>query len=104
MNNKLTTSLSYLTTILTPTFLLGLGLRILLTPLFYNIEYRMPYFPADQYGMTNEERLGWAPFAIDYLINDADISYLAKLTFVFFDIIIQRLAQHFGVRWCHNNS
>lgn len=81
MNTKLTTTLSYLTTILTPIFLLGLGLRILLTPLFYNIEYRMPYFPPDQYGFTLEDRLGWAPFAIDYLINDADIYYLARLTF-----------------------
>ena len=81
MNSKLTTTLSYLTTLLTPIFLLGLGLRILLTPLFYNIEYRMPYFPEDQYGMTQEERLYWAPFAIDYLVNNADISYLARLTF-----------------------
>ena len=81
MNSKLTTTLSYLTTILTPIFLLGLGLRILLTPLFYNIEYRMPYFPEDPFGMTQEERLHWAPFAIDYLINDADISYLGDLTF-----------------------
>ena len=78
---KLTSTLSYLATLLTPIFLLGLGLRILLTPLFYNVEYRMPYFPPDQYGMTNEDRLHWAPFAIDYLLNDADISYLGELTF-----------------------
>jgi integral membrane protein (TIGR01906 family) len=81
MTTKLTTTLSYLTTLLTPIFLLGLGLRILLTPLFYNLEYRMPYFPEDQYGMTQEERLHWAPFAINYLINDADIPYLGDLTF-----------------------
>jgi len=81
MNMKLSTFLSYLTTLITPIFLLGLGLRILLTPLFYNIEYRMPYFPEDNYGMTQEERLQWAPFAINYLINDAGISYLGDLTF-----------------------
>jgi integral membrane protein (TIGR01906 family) len=81
MNLKLTTLFSYLTTLLTPIFLLGLGLRILLTPLFYNFEYRMPYFPPDQYGFTMEDRLHWAPYAVDYLLNDADISYLGDLTF-----------------------
>jgi len=81
MPQKLQSALSYLTTLLTPIFLLGLGLRILLTPLFYNIEYRMPYFPEDNYGMTQAERLHWAPFAINYLINDADISYLGDLNF-----------------------
>ena len=81
MNKKLSSLLSYLTTLLTPIVLLGLGLRILLTPLFYNVEYRMPYFPPDQYGFTMEERLHWASYAVDYLINNADISYLGDLTF-----------------------
>jgi integral membrane protein (TIGR01906 family) len=81
MNNKLSSILSFPVTLLTPLFLLGLGLRILLTPLFYNVEYRMPYFPADQYGFTQEDRLRWAPYAVDYLLNDADISYLGDLIF-----------------------
>ena len=81
MNTKITTSLSWLTTLLTPLFLLGLGVRILLSPLFYNIEYRMPYFPSDDYGFTLEDRLRHAPYVIDYLLNDADISYLGDLTF-----------------------
>jgi integral membrane protein (TIGR01906 family) len=81
MNTKPTIALSYFTTLLTPIFLLGLGLRILLTPIFYNLEYRMPYFPEDPYGMTQAERLHLAPYAVDYLLNDADISYLGDLTF-----------------------
>jgi integral membrane protein (TIGR01906 family) len=81
MNNKLSSFLSYLTALLTPIFLLGLGLRLLLTPLFYNVEYRMPYFPPDTYGFTLEDRLRWAPYAIDYLLNNADISYLGDLAF-----------------------
>lgn len=72
---------SWLITLLTPIFLIGLALRILLTPLFYNIEYRMPYFPPDSYGFTTEDRLRWAPYAVNYLINDADVSYLGDLTF-----------------------
>ena len=81
MSNRLTLILSWLVTLLTPIFLLGLGLRLLLTPLFYNIEYRMPYFPPDPYGFTQEDRLRWAPYAVDYLLNNADISYLGNLTF-----------------------
>jgi integral membrane protein (TIGR01906 family) len=81
LNTKLSTPLSYLTTLLTPILLLGLGLRILLTPLFYNVEYRMPYFPPDPYGFTTQDRLHWASYAVDYLINSADISYLGDLTF-----------------------
>lgn len=72
---------SYLISLLTPLALIGLALRILLTPIFYTIEYNMPYFPADEYGFTKEDRLKWAPFAVDYLINNADISYLGDLKF-----------------------
>jgi integral membrane protein (TIGR01906 family) len=81
MNPKLTKFLSTLTTLLTPIVLLGLGLRILLTPVFYNVEYRLPWFPPDNYGFTMEDRLHWAPYAIKYLLNDANISYLGDLTF-----------------------
>jgi len=73
MNTKLTKPLSYLIILLTPIFLLGLGLRILLTPLFYNVEYRMPYFPPDSYGFTREDRLHWASYAVDYLLGRPDV-------------------------------
>jgi integral membrane protein (TIGR01906 family) len=81
MNPKLTSLLSYITTLLTPIFLLVLGLRILLTPIFYNIEYRLPWFPSDPYGFSQEDRLKLAPYAVDYLLNNVDISYLGDLTF-----------------------
>lgn len=67
--------------LLTPLVLIGLSLRILLTPLFYSIEYHMPYFPADEYGFNTADRMTWATYAVDYLVNDADISYLGELTF-----------------------
>ena len=41
----------------------------------------MPYFPADDYGFTKQDRLHWAPYAVDYLVNRADISYLGDLKF-----------------------
>src|SRR5690606_16477506 len=75
------TLLSSLVALLIPVALIGLGLRLLLTPLFLQIEYNMPYFPADEYGFTKQDRLKWAPYALDYLTNSEDISYLGNLTF-----------------------
>jgi integral membrane protein (TIGR01906 family) len=71
----------FLTSLLTPIILLGFALRLLLTPLFLQVEYRMPGFPADEYGFTREDRLRWAPYALDYLTNREEISYLADLKF-----------------------
>lgn len=73
--------LSWMVALLVPLALIGLGLRILLTPLFYRLEYSMPYFPPDEYGFTKEDRLRWAPYAVDYLLNDENISYLGDLRF-----------------------
>ena len=73
--------LSYLTSLLVPVALIGTALRILLSPIFINIEYRMPYFPVDEYGFTQQDRLHWAPFALKYLVNGSDISYLGDLKF-----------------------
>jgi integral membrane protein (TIGR01906 family) len=71
----------WLIALLVPLALIGLALRILLTPAFYIFEYNMPYFPVDQYGFTKVDRLHWAPHAVDYLLNDSDISYLGDLKF-----------------------
>ncbi len=73
--------ISITTSILTPLVLLGFALRLLLSPLFLQVEYHMPGFPVDEYGLTIEDRLRWAPYAVDYLINDAGIEYLAALQF-----------------------
>jgi len=73
--------LSWLVTILIPMALLGLAIRVLLLPVFYQIEYNMPYFPPDEYGFTKADRLKWAPYAVNYLINSADIFYLGDLKF-----------------------
>jgi len=80
MINKFTI-LSWLVTIFIPLALIGLAIRVLLSPLFYNIEYNMPYFPADEYGFTKQDRLKWAPYAVNYLVNNADVSYLGDLKF-----------------------
>lgn len=75
------TILAWLVTLFVPIALVGLGLRVLLTPLFLQIEYNMPYFPPDDFGFTKADRLHWAPYALNFLTNSADISYLADLKF-----------------------
>jgi integral membrane protein (TIGR01906 family) len=73
--------LSHIVSLVTPLVLLGLALRILLTPLYYSVEYNMPYFPTDEYGFTKEERLKWAKPSVEYLVNGAGISHLGDLKF-----------------------
>ncbi|MEZ0396385.1 MAG: TIGR01906 family membrane protein [Anaerolineales bacterium] len=66
---------------LTPPALVFLALRLLLTPVFLQIEYRLPGFPPDAYGFTFEERLHYARLSLEYLLNDADITFLGDLEF-----------------------
>jgi integral membrane protein (TIGR01906 family) len=73
--------LAWLITIFVPFALTFLGLRLLLTPTFPQVEYRTPGFPADDYGFTLQDRLHWSTISIDYLVNNADISFLGNLTF-----------------------
>jgi len=72
---------SLLTSLLTPLVLLGLALRLLLSPLFLQVEYSMPGFPTDEYGFTRADRLHWAPYALAYLTNDKGTEFLADLRF-----------------------
>ena len=74
MKNLLFSVTAWLVALLVPFALMGLGVRVLLTPLFLQIEYNMPYFPPDEYGFTKEDRLRWAPYLWDYAINNAGIS------------------------------
>lgn len=71
----------WLVFILIPLFLIMTSVRILVNPKFPEFEYSMPGFPTDSYGLSDDERLYWSRFAVDYLLNSADISYLADLNF-----------------------
>ncbi len=73
--------LSWFMTILLPLALSFVGLRLLLTHAFPEIEYRLPWFPPDDYGFSLQERLHWSKISIDYLLNNADISFLGDLKF-----------------------
>ncbi|MEJ2264119.1 MAG: TIGR01906 family membrane protein [Anaerolineales bacterium] len=73
--------LSWLVTILVPVALVLTAVRLLLTPVFVQFEYRTPNFPPDPYGFTQEDRLYWSQIALNYLLNDQGISYLGDLRF-----------------------
>lgn len=71
----------YLVLLLVPLVLVLTSARLLLTHQFVSIEYRMPGFPDDPYGLTLEQRLEYAPLALDYLFTDQGISFLAEQRF-----------------------
>jgi len=66
---------------LVPVVLTLTNVRLLMTPLFPNFEYNLPGFPLDLYGFAKEDRLKWSKVAIDYLLNNAGIEFLADLRF-----------------------
>jgi integral membrane protein (TIGR01906 family) len=66
---------------LVPLMLFLSSLRLLLTDAFIHVEYRLPAFPEDSYGFTLQDRLRWAPLALDYLLNDEGIDFLGDLEF-----------------------
>ncbi len=59
------------------------SVRLLMTPLFPEIEYRLPGFPADAYGFTLENRLRGSEMSLDFLLNNASIDAPAKWTFAY---------------------
>jgi integral membrane protein (TIGR01906 family) len=81
MSQKLSLLLSWLVTVLVPLALLMLGVRLLMTPLYLEAEYRMPGFPEDSFGFTLQDRLEWSKPSVEYLLNGAGVDFLAKLQF-----------------------
>ena len=59
-----------------PFFLIMTSIRLLILPWYPQVEYRMPYFPADTYGFSLEDRLTWSGVSIEYLLNDAGLEFL----------------------------
>ena len=62
-----------------PYILLMSGIRLVMTPAFPAMEYKRSGFPQDQFGFTVQERTKWSEYAIRYLTNDQEISYLGNL-------------------------
>jgi integral membrane protein (TIGR01906 family) len=64
-----------------PIILVILAVRFVMSPLFLQFEYLRSGFPVDTYGFTTQDRLYYAQYALDYLIFNHNITYLADLTF-----------------------
>jgi len=73
--------LSWVVALLVPIVLVLTSMRLIMTPVFLEFEYNLPNFPPDRYGFTTEERIDLSRYALDYLLNSADISYLGDLKF-----------------------
>ena len=73
--------LTWIVALILPVVLTLLAVRLVMNPWYVEVEYRTPNFPADSYGFTREERLSYSKIAIEYLLNEADISFLGDLRF-----------------------
>ncbi len=67
----------WLITLMVPPILLVMSILMLLNPVFLNLEYRRPGFPADPSGFTLAERLKYARVSVAYLVNQQAIDSLA---------------------------
>jgi integral membrane protein (TIGR01906 family) len=62
-----------------PFLLVITSIRVVLSPLFIEVEYRLPGFPDDPFGFTFGERLQFARLSADYLVNSAPLDFLADI-------------------------
>jgi integral membrane protein (TIGR01906 family) len=67
--------------ILIPIVMVLSAVRLLMTESFITIEYGLPGFPPDPFGLSEQDRLRWAPVALEYLLNDEGIEFLGDLQF-----------------------
>lgn len=74
-------TLGWFVTLTVPFAIVLTAVRLLLTPVWVNIEYRMPGFPEDPFGFTLEERVKWATVSLDYLLNDEGIEFFNRQRF-----------------------
>lgn len=73
--------LQWYITLTFPFLLVMLSVRLVMTPLFLQIVYNRPGFPEDFYGFTTQDRLAYAPGALEYLLNGEDITFLSNMRF-----------------------
>lgn len=66
MNRVLVGVLRWLVALSMPVFIVLLWLRIVWNPWFVRWEYGKPDFPPDNYGFTNEQRIGYVLQWVDY--------------------------------------
>jgi integral membrane protein (TIGR01906 family) len=78
-----------------PIIISVLSILVLLSPVFTNLEYRRPGFPADSYGFTTAERLNFGNQTRRYLFSNVSLEDLQDLAFENGDpIYIERELSH----------
>jgi integral membrane protein (TIGR01906 family) len=70
----------FLVIITLPLLIIITSIRLVLTPLFLEVEYRLPGFPVDDFGFNFQERMKWAQISLNYLVNNSGIEYLGNQT------------------------
>ncbi len=73
---RLQKTIVWIVAILTPFLLMMTSIRILINPWYLDYQYNNPDFPVDTYGFTTQDRLFWGKISLEYLVNDADSSFL----------------------------
>ncbi len=73
------TFIRWLLTLAVPALLVIGSVRLVMSPLFLQIEYTRPGFPSDVYGFSVEDRLQYGSYGVEYILNGASISYLGDL-------------------------
>lgn len=70
--------LLYVLIISIPFLLIITSIRLVISPIYLEIEYRLPGFPSDIYGFSFDERMQFAKISANYLVNPAGIEFLAN--------------------------
>lgn len=78
--NLLATILHIYLVLAVPVLLVIGSVRLVMNTAFLNFEYNRAGFPQDHYGFSTEDRMYYGQHGILYLLNNADISYLADRT------------------------
>jgi len=63
-----------------PILLVTSAIRLTLSPIFIQLEYRLPGFPEDSYGFSTADRLFWAQYSIEYLLGRITHNELTRQT------------------------
>lgn len=73
--------ISLLVLLSVPIIICVISILFLLSPLFMNLEYRLPHFPEDRYGFTLEDRLNFGNQTRRYLVTGLTLDDLRELQF-----------------------
>jgi len=67
--------------VLMPIVLTLTNVRLLLTHAYPQIEYNLPGFPDDPYGLSKADRIKWANLSMDYLMGSQGIDFVRSFRF-----------------------